>query len=350
MKAGIFYGPGDVRYEEIETPKLEPGDEFDVLIHVMAAGVCGSDMHYYKGEAPEALRERAVLGHELSGVVLEVGVNVTNVKPGDRVGVEPLIGCGVCAYCLSGDYHLCQSLKHIGYFYGGGFAEYVKAPHGKVYLLPDSVSFEEASTLDCYAVAVHAMKRVAVNIHDFVVVIGAGPLGICTAQVAQAAGARKVILVDLIEEILALARQSGINDTINSSQGNIVEEIMRLTGGKGADIVFETVGGNAPTLDQSVEMVRYGGTVGLIGMRNRSTIDFWKAHGKELNLTFIYSYAYWNYATEFEIALQMMADRHLNAKPMITHRFPMSRIKEAFDTTLNKQSSKAIKVVVIHDK
>ena len=349
MKAGVFYGPGHISYEDVEDMKLEEGSQFDVLIKVKAAGVCGSDMHYYKGEAPSALRERAVLGHELSGEVVQVGKTATNLKPGDRVAIEPLIGCGKCEYCLTGRYHLCHELRHIGYYYSGGFAEYVKAPHEKCYVLSDSVTCEEASTLDCYAVAVHAMQKVRVNISDTVVVMGAGPLGICTAQVAQQAGAHQVILVDLVQEVLDRAEKGGISKTICSAEVDVVDEIKRLTGGKGADIVFETVGGKAPTLDQAVEMAKFGGTIGLIGLRNSSSMDFWQAHTKELNMVFIYSYAYWGDRTEFEIALGMLEKKQIDANVLITHRYPLSKIKEAFDATLNKKVSGAIKVIVYPD-
>lgn len=180
-----FYGPKDIKVEEVERPEISTGE---VLIRVKAVGICGSDLHFYEGEAPIELSPKAVLGHELSGEVVAVGNGVEKVKVGDRLGVEPLISCGKCAFCAIGEYHLCKELKHIGYIFKGGFAEYTKAPQEKVFKLPSNVSYEEASLLDCYAVSVHAIHRVRVRVSDVVVVLGGGPLGLTTAQVVKATG------------------------------------------------------------------------------------------------------------------------------------------------------------------
>lgn len=346
MKAALFYGPKDIRVGEIETPTLLPDDRFNVLIRVKAAGVCGSDLHFYKGETPSRLQERSVLGHELSGEVVAVGAGVDKVRVGDRVGVEPLIGCGKCNFCLTGQYHLCRGLNHIGYYYPGGFAEYTKAPQNNVYRLPNNVSCEDACLLDCYAVSVHGLNRIPVNVNDVVVIIGGGPLGITTAQVVKAHGARKVILIDLLDEVLAVAKKAGIDDTLNAAKTDAVNEVRKLTQGSGADIVFETVGGTAPTLDQAIAMVRPGGTVGLIGIRNEGSMNSRDAHTKEINMIFVWSYATWGIESEFGIALNLLSAGRIKATPLITHTFTLGDIKEAFETALNKKDSKAVKVLI----
>lgn len=347
MKAGIFYDVRDIRYEDIADPKLLPGDAFDVLVRVKATGVCGSDVHHFLGLEPEPLKAGTVMGHELCGEVVEIGPSVTNVKVGDRVAIEPLIGCGTCPYCRQGDYYLCKQLRHIGYYYKGGFAEYVKAPHEKLSIIPENMEYEEAALLDCYAVAVHALKRVPVNVGDTVLVYGAGPLGICTAQAAMAAGAAHVVIADVLEGALDVARQAGISEAHNSAKEDILQIVLDLTKGAGADVAFDCAGGNAPTIDCCTAALRPNGVLGLIGVRNQISMEAHNSHFKELNIKFIFSYGMWDYKTEFEIAMGMIASKRINAKPLITHRFPLSQIREAFDAAVNKKESQAVKVVIV---
>lgn len=348
MKAGVFYKSRDVRFEDVETPVLT-GDEFDVLIEVKAAGICGSDMHYYRGEAPVQLPQGTILGHELSGKVLEVGEGVTNIKSGDRVGIEPLLGCGTCSYCQNGEYHLCKQLSHIGYAYKGGFAQYVKVPHNKVYKLTDEIGYEEATLLDGYAVGVHALHLVPIKLGDFIVVLGAGTIGICMAQIAQAAGASRVVLVGRSEAILDIAKEAGIKEVFNTSEdGDLNTWIQEQTNGLGADIVYETIGGNAPTLNQAVDIVRAGGSIGILGMHfNDKPINLLSAHMKEVKWFYCFSYARWEERTEFEIALNLLKEKKINARPLITHRYSLEQISEAFEMCMDKTKAKAIKAVVL---
>ena len=346
MKAGVFYGKGDIRYEDVPDVRLGMEDRFDVLIKVGAGGVCGSDIHYYNGEMPGDEFAGHVLGHELAGEVVETGEGVTNVKAGDRVGVEPLIGCGRCRWCMAGDYHICPDLRHIGYYYSGGFGEYAVAPHGKCFKLPDSLSYEAATLIDGYAVAVHALHKSRLSVADFVVVFGAGPLGLCTAQAARAAGARGVVIIDVIDEVLDTAKRAGIHEAWNSAKTDIVAELLARTDGRGCDIVFETAGGNAPVIEPAIQMLRRGGYLGLIGIRERMGFSAFPPQAKEITLDYIYSYAMWDYITEYEIALGMIARGDIDAEPLITHVFDLADIKQAFEAAKDKQSSKAVKVVV----
>jgi len=326
MKVAVFYGPRDIRVEETGTPKLL---EKEVLIKVKAAGICGSDLHYYKGEGSR------------------VGEEVTNIKVGDRVAVEPLIGCGKCLFCQIGKYHLCNQLKHIGFEFKGAFAQYVKAPEKKAFKLPSNVSYEEAALLDCYAVSVHTIHRVKVNINDIVVIFGGGPLGLTTLEVVKAAGAKKVIVVDLSDNILQIAKNAGADIIINASKVNVIKEINEITNELGADVVFECVGGMAPTLGQAIQVVRPGGTIGIIGVYSEfPQMNLRKAYTKEINIVFIWSYAKWGIFTEFGIALDMLAQGKLNAIPLITHKFPLNKIKQAFTVAENKKDFGAVKVLI----
>jgi len=345
VKAGVFYGPYDVRYEEVDDPILTGEDELDVLIKVEAAGICGSDINMYTGGY--AVPEKAILGHELSGTVVKTGEGVTNVKPGDRVGIQPLFGCGTCVYCRTGDYHICQSLLHVGIAHSGGFAEYSKAPAKNVYRLPDHLTFEEASLLDCYAVAVHALKKVPVSVGDTVVVFGAGAVGLSTAQATLAAGASKVAVIGIHDNVLEVANKAGFEHTFNSLKGDVKQYIMEFTNGAGADIAFDTVGRDAPTLRQALNVIRPGGVIGSLGYRYSGTLDYTEAFAKEPVIIFISSYSVWGVKTEFEIALQIMANKRVDANALITHRIELKDINKGLEMMMDKTQYGVVKIVVL---
>ena len=165
MRAGVVYGPRDIKVEEFDMPSPGPGE---ILVEVKAAGVCGSDLHYHRSDAASSPNGRIMGGHELSGLITAVGEGVKNRKVGERIGVEPLLGCGECQYCVMGYYHICNKLTHPG----GGFREYTTIVEEKAFPLPDNVSYDEAATLDCLAVGVHAVHRANVTVTDAVAVIG----------------------------------------------------------------------------------------------------------------------------------------------------------------------------------
>jgi threonine dehydrogenase-like Zn-dependent dehydrogenase len=207
---------------------------------------------------------------------------------------------------------------------------------------------EHAAILDVYAVAVHAVHRVPVRPMETVAVLGTGAIGLATAQVARAAGAGRVIVVGRREAPLALARELGCDATVNSSQENLTESVLALTGGRGADAVYETVGGQAPTLGQSFEIAGRGGRVGVVGMFGApQTVDSGLCMRKELSLHWVWSYGRWEGVPEFQIALDMMAAGAVDAAPLITHRYPLSEIGDAFAAADDKRGSGAVKVLVI---
>ncbi len=350
MKAAVFYSGADVRVEDV--PDLKPGAG-EVLCRVGAAGICGSDLHGYRaakeGRPWGGTYPRVAPGHELAGTVVELGPEVDGLTVGDRVGIEPLCGCGKCEWCRTGQYHLCPKLEHIGGARSGGFAEHAVAPQDKCFKLPDRIGFDEASTLDCAAVGLHAVHRVPIRPDDVVVVFGAGPIGLYTAACARIAGARQVIVVGgRRERPLAVAREAyGAHHTLRASDGDPVQAILDLTCGLGAEVVFETVGGRANTLDQCLASARRGGAVGIVGaFHEPQTITPGLAMRKELSVLWVWSYAMWGTRAEYAIALDMLAEGRLQALPMITHRFPLSEIAAAFDAADDKGASDAIKVVV----
>jgi threonine dehydrogenase-like Zn-dependent dehydrogenase len=212
MKAALFYGGTDIRVQEIATPEPGPGQ---VLVRVLAAGVCGSDLHGYR-RPDQTLDPPRTKGHELAGEIAALGPGVEGLSVGARVGVEPahLSSCGQCRWCRRGDTQLCPELGLARQAHSTGFAEYSLESAGMCYPLPQGLPIEQAAILDVYAVAVHAVHRVPVRPLDTVAVLGTGPIGLATAQVARAAGAGKVIVVGRREAPLMLARALGCDATV----------------------------------------------------------------------------------------------------------------------------------------
>lgn len=340
MKVAIIYGPKKLGVEEVETPDIE--SENEVLVKIKAAGVCGSDLHYHRQKG-ESTHRRAG-GHEYSAEVVKVGDSVSHLKPGDRAGIEPLVGCNNCRFCFSGRYHLCKSLRHLS----GGFGEYTVAPADKVFKLPENVSYEAASIVDCVAVGVHAVQRCPTELVDTAVILGDAAIGLSTMQVAKANGARHTVIIGHHESSLEIARKVGADFTINSNSENPVSKIMEITDGKGADVIYESVGGYSTTLEEAQELIRPGGTIIVIGVfRKMPELNFGKLLRNEVNLLFSWSYSTWDGVPEFQIALDLMADGHVQTEPLITHKFPLEKINEAFKTSLDKYKSNALKVLVI---
>jgi threonine dehydrogenase-like Zn-dependent dehydrogenase len=348
MKAALFYGGSDIRVQEVSTPVPGPGQ---VLVRVQAAGVCGSDLHGYR-ERTQRPGQPTMKGHELAGEIAALGPGVVGLAAGQLVGVEPghLVSCGRCRWCRRGDTQLCPDLGQMGgrQIHSTGFAECSLESADKCYPLPDDLAIEEAAILDVYAVAVHAVHRVPVSPVDTVAVLGTGAIGLATAQVARAAGAGRVIVVGRRAAPLALARQIGCDETVDASQVDAGEGVRTLTGGRGADVVFEAVGGVAPTLVQAIEVAARGGRVGVIGaFQEPQGLDSRLCMRKELSLQWVWSYGLWHGVPEYQIALDMLAGGRVAAAPLITHRFPLVRISEAFAAAADKRMSGAIKVLVI---
>lgn len=349
MKAALFYGGPDIRVEELPRPEPGPGE---VLVRVRAAGICGSDLHGFRRVRPEPAGPGRENGHELAGTVAGLGAGVTGLSVGQRVGIEPehLIGCGACRDCARGDTHLCaeRGRKHGERLGSHGFSEYDVCVATNVHALPDNVSDDAASILDCYACAVHAVRRAPVAPYATAAVIGTGAIGMNVGQVVRSRGAARVVMVGTRPQPLEIAREAGAADEgVAGSEGDPVKAVLDLTGGEGAEVVYETVGGDAPTLEQAVQMARRGGTICVMGIfTTPPALDERTAYRKELTIAWCNSYSKWDGVSEYEIALDLLATGRVRAEPLITHHFPLEKIGEAFAAAADKKSSGAIKVLV----
>jgi len=350
MKAAVLYGPRDIRLETLSVPKLKPNW---VLLKVHAAGICGSDLHFYRGETSIPVLSKIgegkyVPGHEVSGEIYRIGSKVKSLKEGDRVGVEPLVGCGKCRWCRVGWYNLCENFRLIGFYYIGGMAEYLAVPAKNCFKLPEHVSFEEAAMLDCIAVAIHAINKAEVCCEDIVAVLGAGTIGLSTLQASIALGAREVYITGTHDFQLKVAKELGATATFNVRKENFVEKIMELTNGQGVDKVIEAVGGSSNTISDAIEITRKRGIIVNTGIFVKPMqIDLFKFLTKELTLNTAWGYGYWTYRKEFEVSLDLLAEGKISAEKLITHRYPLEKVKDAFETALNRKETKSIKVEIV---
>jgi len=339
MKAGRSYGGRDIRVETIPDP--EPG-EGEVLIAVKAAGICGSELHGYRYKDAKE-HPPITQGHEISGRIVALGAGVETRRVGDRVAVEPLMPCLSCDYCLQGKFQICRTLQHMQ----GGFAELLVAKERNAHLIPDNLSFDHAAMSEVYAVAVHALSRVAVEPDENVVVIGSGPIGLTIAEMAAVSGAGSVIVLGKPDAPLRVIEEMIGAKTVNVGREDAKEAIATHTDGKGADVVFEAVGGLAPTLAQAMEITAPGGRIGMAGAQFITKgLPIGIAQSRELSLHGVFCYGRRGIRSEFDIAIDLQARQTLQTEPLITHRFPLDDIAQAFETADNKDETGSVKVIV----
>jgi L-iditol 2-dehydrogenase len=253
--------------ELLETSKPQPRHD-ELLIRVAACGVCGSDVHGYDGSTGRRIPP-IIMGHEAAGFVESIGSDVSGFRSGDRVTFDSTVFCGKCFYCCRGQANLCDDREVIGvstpdFRRMGAFAEYVTVPARIVYHLPDNLSFVHAALIEAVSVAVHAVSLTPIALNDTIVVVGAGMIGLLTLQAARLAGAGRIIVLDIDDARLEMARKLGATDTLNSGGSSTVEDQRALTDGRGADAAFECVGAST-TVKLALDGVRKGGAVTLIG-------------------------------------------------------------------------------------
>ena len=325
MKAVVFHGKDvGLKIEDIPVPRI--GDD-GILVKVAACGVCHTDLHYIEHGVPTFKKPPIVLGHEASGIVEEVGANVTHVKKGQRVLIPAVLTCGRCAACRQGRENICSNMQMVGNHFDGAYAEYVAVPAKDVLGLPESVPLEEASIIaDAISTPYHAVKnRAQVKPGDWVVVFGCGGVGINAVQMAAAAGGY-VIAVDINDRKLKWASEFGAARTINATQvDRVSKEIKKLTGG-GADIAMEVIG-NPRTIEEAFEGVRAGGRLCVVGYTNEAiSIVAGKIMFKELEVVGSLGCR----PVDYVPLIRMVEQGKIDVKRQVTHRFPLEEIDKAF--------------------
>ncbi len=319
-----------------------------VRMAVGYAGICGSDIHVYRGEFAPRVKFPATQGHEFAGTVLEVGEKVTHFKPGDRVCVDPIISCRRCPACLAGHYNACRSLKLIGIDIDGAFASQVVADEEQCFHVPDSISDRDAALVEIFSIGMHATTMARIDPGDKVVVLGAGRVGLSVLQNLALTAAEKVAVVDISDHKLRLAESFGAALTVNALREDAVAAIADFTGGLGADRVIECIGeavdgaagGKAP-LAQAVEMVRNAGRITVLGQGPVQYGIPWKL-------------LVWKEATiqcsrvsrgEYPRVIAMMAAGRYRTDPFVSAEFPLEKAAEAL-ALVDREPPDIVKVML----
>ena len=322
--------------EQAESPEIGHND---VLIEVSRTAICGTDIHIYQWDdwASKTIPIPMTVGHEFSGVIVETGIEVKGYEPGDRVSAEGHVTCGVCRNCRAGRRHLCRSAIGIGVNRPGAFAEYISVPAFNIFKLPDVINDDMAAILDPFGNATHTALSYDLVGED-VLITGAGPIGIMAVAIARFVGARHVVITDVNDYRLGLARKMGASVALNVNEGSI-ETVMKDLGMKeGFDVGME-MSGNPTALRDMLRTMHHGGKIAILGIPPGETaIDWSEVIFKGLEIRGIYGREM--FETWYKMSSMLQSD--LNIDEIITHRFPIDEYQEAFDLMTSGQSGKII--------
>lgn len=344
MKAAVLTGKETIVIEERPKPEIGSGE---VLVKVVACGICGTDIHAYR--SGDFYPAGTIFGHECAGVVAATGLNVSNIRTGDRVVVHPAPACGNCHYCRRGMDNLCiHALESdIGSTpeRPGGCAEYLRipSPEKMIYALPDSVSFEQGALVETLAVAFHSVRQSRFEPGDTAVVLGAGPIGLGVVQFLNLSGAGRIIVVEISSQRSEMARRLGAEVTVNplTHGDRTVEKILDLTDGLGAHLVYECTGVPKVFTD-AVDYLRNGGQMIAVGViENETPIKPLRFLTKGADLMGSMCYT----AEEFQMTIEFVAQHRIDADAMITDIIALADIEEKGFKRLLK-STAAVKILV----
>ena len=348
MKAAVFYGPGDVRVES--KPKPDIGDD-DILVKIEASAICGTDLRIFRS-GHHALNPPQIIGHENAGVVAEKGKNVKDFKIGDRVTIDPIVSCGWCYYCRKGMTNLCLTFKKtieaFGYYYPGGFAEYMAVPgkaikRGNVICIPDSISFEEAAIAEPMGCALNGELLVQTGIGDTVLIVGAGPVGTMHASLARILGATKIIISELVENRLKMAKDMKVADYyINPAKEDLKQFLADVTDGIGPNVIM-IAASSKKAQEEAVELAANKAHIcffgGLPKGDNIARIDSNLVHYKELFLN-----GSSGATTEhIKICIDLMSGKRIDGKKFISK---IIRLEEISGIMSEIAEGRYLKVIV----
>ena len=336
----MLYGVKDLRVEDVDVPGVGIGE---VLVKIKAATTCGTDVKIYqRGYVEKIIKLPTIFGHEWAGEVVEVGEDLDWPKKGMRVRAGNSAPCLHCNMCQKGKYNLCENMIWLW----GAYAEYIKVPARTVLVnmqeIPSHVSFEEAAITEPLACVLHGVEEANVKLGDTVVVIGAGPIGLLHLLTVKKMGAEKVVVIDLVDERLSVAKELGADETINAGKENAVEKVQQLTGGYGADIVIEAIG-SPVTWEQALRLARKGGTVLEFGGCPPGTeikLNTEMLHYGELTVLG----AFHTTPLHFRKALNLISSRTVDVRPLVTKRMRLEDIKQAFE--ILSTSKNEIKIAI----
>jgi erythritol/L-threitol dehydrogenase len=350
MQAVVCHGPKDYRLEPVARPRA---GAHELVIQISACGICASDCKCYSGASmfwgssgkPAWVKAPVIAGHEFFGHVVEAGPGAQahfGVGLGERVIAEQIVPCGKCRYCQSGSYHMCE-VHHIFGFQrevaDGGMAEFMRLPaNARVHRIPDGISFNDAAMIEPMACAIHTVNRADIQLDDVVVIAGAGPLGLGMVQIAKLKTPRKLVVIDLVPQRLALAAAFGADVTINPAEENAKAVVDGLTAGYGCDVYIESTGVPAG-VTQGLELIRKQGRFVEFSVFGQDTSADWSIIGdrKELDVRGAHLGPYC-----YPIAMDLMARGLLTSRGIVTHAFALSEWAQAFTLANSTDSIKVL--------
>ncbi|MFC7395487.1 NAD(P)-dependent alcohol dehydrogenase [Scopulibacillus cellulosilyticus] len=341
MKAAVMHSPRKINIETLPVPEINPDE---VLIKVIAVGICGSDLHYYThGKIGKYVVEKPfILGHECAGDIAAVGSDVKEFKAGDRVAIEPGVTCGHCEACKEGRYNLCPDVQFLATPpVDGAFVQYIKIRKDFVFPIPDTLSYEEAALIEPFSVGIHAANRTKLQPGSTIAIMGMGPVGLMAVAAAKAFGAGNIIVTDLEPLRLDAAKQMGATHAINIRDQDPVKEIRKLTNNKGVDVAWETAG-NPSALQSALASVRRGGKLAIVGLpaQNDIPLNVPFIADNEIDISGIF-----RYANTYPKGINFLASGIADTKNLITDKYSLEEAQEAMERALNYKNE-CLKVVV----
>ncbi len=327
MRQAIMTSPGKIEFREVDQPALNPDQ---IMLQTKRIGVCGSDIHVFHGLHPYT-DYPIVQGHEVSGVVAAVGADVAGFEVGDKITFAPQVVCGACFPCQNGMYHICESLKVMGFQTNGAAQDFFPLPAENVFKLPADLSLDDAALIEPIAVAVHALRKGGEVKDKNVLVLGAGTIGNLVAQVAKASGAKAVMITDISSYKLEKARACGIDFGVNTAEEDLFQAINNRFGDDRADLILECVGVQA-TIDQAINYARKGTTIVVVGVfGEKPRVDLGLVQDRELNLAGTLMYQ----NSDYEVAIELLNSGKMCLSDLVTHRFKFEQYLDAYEAIEN---------------
>lgn len=322
MLQQVMTAPGEIEFREVPVPEIT---EDQVLVKIMNIGVCGSDIHVYHGEHPFTSYP-VTQGHEVSGEIVKLGNNVEGFTIGQKVTIQPQVVCGECYPCRHGKYNLCESLKVMGFQTTGTASHFFAVDKQKVTALPQSMSFEEGAMIEPLAVAVHAIRQAGDVTGLNIIVLGAGPIGNLVAQTAKGMGAQSVMITDISDLRLQLAKNYGIEHCVNTKSEDLNDAILKAFGPDKADIIYDCAGNNI-TMGQAIKYARKGSTIILVAVfAGMATVDLALANDHELDIKSTMMYRNEDYID----AIRLVNEKKVQLQPLISKTFAFGDYLEAY--------------------
>jgi len=341
MKQEVMVAPGKIEFHDVPIPEIGPTQ---ALVKVIRIGICGSDIHVYHGEHPYTSYP-VVQGHEMSGEIVKLGESVSGLNVGDRVTVQPQLVCGKCLSCRSGNYNICDNLRVLGFQAPGTAVEYFAVDADKILRLPDDMSFELGALVEPLAVAVHALGRVKQGDARKILVLGAGPIGNLVAQAAEAYGANEVMITDLSEYRLGVAKECGVDHVLNPKNENILDKMNGCFGTDRADLILECVGAQC-TIEQAIQYARKGTDIVVVGVFGKKvTVDLGLVQDRELRLIGTLMYK----REDFIKAIELLKSGKVDPRPLLSIHFPFHDYQKAYEY-IDANRERVMKVLIYVDE